>query len=330
MPYYLLLVGGPDVIPYRFQYQLDVEYAVGRIHFDTVEEYANYAETIVHAEERADPVPRRAAFFGVRTPDDEATLLSCESLVGPLSERLEEIAPDWGANTFLADDATKDALGTLLGGGGTPAFLLTASHGLSFGEETPETQRRLQGALLCQDWDGHEELNPGHYFSADDVTDDAELQGLIAFHFACFGAGTPEMDDFAAQAFRKPKRLAPKPFVAGLPRRLLGHPNGGALAAVGHVDLAWGYSFSWDGLGPQLQTYESMLDRLLSGHPLGSAMQYFDQSYAALAAELSDELEQAKYGTPVDELELSSLWTASNDARNFVIVGDPAVRLHVG
>jgi hypothetical protein len=342
VPYYLLIVGSPEAIPYRFQTQLDVQYAVGRIHFNTLQEYANYARSVLDAETRNGglKLPRQATFFGVANQDDPATQMSSRDLIKDLSAKLQnEFSPNWGIKTIQPKDARKAKLAQLLGGDETPALLFTASHGMAFPYGDPEQTARLvahQGALICQDWPGPQlwagrgPIPQDHYFAGDDLTESANLLGQIAFFFACYGGGTPLLDEFALQYFKDERaQIAPYPFLARLPVKMLGHSRGGALAAIAHVERAWGYSFRWPGAGIQTVALESTLKLLLKGYPVGAAVEHLNERYAELATVLSDEMENIHFDKEYDPYELAGMWTANNDARGYAILGDPAVKLRV-
>jgi len=320
MPYYLLVAGSPESIPWDVQYRIDVQRAVGRLWFPSLDGYAEYARRVV-ARETAAAARSSLNFFGPINADDPATRLSGAELLAPLAAALDGAVAGWAVESRIGEAATKAALLDILSD--PPAILFTASHGLGFPAGHPR-QEQLQGALLCQDWPGPRAhrggIPPGFYLSADDVAG-LDLGGLIAVHFACYSAGTPRRDDFPGG--RPPAELADRPFVAALPAALL---QAGAAAVVGHVDRAWGCSFFEARIGRQTATFEDLLKRLMNGYPVGWALELMNLRYAELAAQLSEELQNRSFGDEVDPKLIVSLWTDSNDSRNYSLLGDPAVQ----
>jgi hypothetical protein len=343
VPFYLLLVGSPEKIPFMFASLLSVEYAVGRIDFETPDAYARYAQSVI-AHETAKSVAnaRKMVFFAPRHEFDRATQLSAELLVAPLvngqpahNGRPAEpgIAQRWNfaQKSLLGDQATKAELTEALNPGAEErpaAFLFTASHGVGFPPGHPEQFAR-QGALVCQEWPGFGRFGPDFCFAAADLPEDARIHGLISFHFACFSGGTPSHDRYLHRKGNPPPRIAERPFIAALPRALMDRPGGGALACIGHVERAWGYSIRSPRGSSQHQSFRNAIGRILTGQPVGYAMKDFYERYASLSTSLNSKLEEISFGAEVPDYELAATWTERNDSEGYIVLGDPAVRLRV-
>ncbi len=338
MPYYLLIVGGPEAIPFTFEYQLDVDYAVGRIAFECLSDYAAYAHSVVEAERRGLALPRQAVFFSPSHTGVQASSQAISQLVGPTVEFLHRAYPDWDLRTLLTPPETSKArLSELLGGTETPALIFTTSMSPPISKGDPR-QLPLSGALITSDWPGlPEPFNDNQLLSAADITPEASLLGLVAFFLTNHSAGTPQIDNYASARGRDPNTpLADRDFIARLPMRLLSHPAGGALAVIGHIDEAFFYSIGGISGKGQSHIFRDALARLLNGSPVGAAMDVFNQRYTMLSAVMfglqSQEAQAGVGAAPSAEFKRlqHEVEGAIVDARNYIILGDPAVRLSVG
>jgi len=335
VPYYLLIVGPPSRISFEFQAQLDLQWAVGRLSFDIVDDYAAYAAHLVEYERSATAIrKKRAAIWIPRNPLDLATPLLAGSVVpeflGQTSEGDLPIGKAGGfeVSTFVGDgQATKSRLRDILRGtvdGGAPSLIFTGSHGAEWSIQNPAIQRERQGALVTQEWSRGQPLQPEHYLAGADVTADVDLRGTMLFLFACFGGGCPATDSYYFTDTGEKVPLTPEPIVACLPQALL---RRGALAVVAHIDRAFSYAFE-DVMGtPQAQLLRTPLELLAKGRRAGLAADPLNLQWSALAAQLGMALGGNAPGEPPRGPLIANLFIARDDARNYIVLGDPAARL---
>jgi Peptidase family C25 len=344
VPFYLLLVGTPSEISYEFQYTLDIFWGVGRLCFlrpdlkPAIEEYSRYAESIVayEKEDSAVPTKRQIALFATEHDFDAATQLFATKVARPLIDPASSggiigAREKFALRPFIGNGADRDTLKKILRGdieGGAPAVLFSGTHGVEFPASDPQRQSAAQGALLCQDWSGYGAIEHNQWLEAADLPLDAKLHGLIHFCFACYSAGWPRFDNYARTA-ASPREIAAAAGLARLPQAMLAHPNGGALASIGHIDRAWSSSFVSERNRGQVQGFRSVLTLLLKGHRLGFATDQFNIRWSALSTDLTELLADKRNGARVPDAKLANRWVARDDARNYVVLGDPAVKLRV-
>lgn len=327
VPYHLLIAASPEEVSFTFQSELGATHSVGRLDAGDLDGMTAYAQRLVDFETAESASPRHAAFFGVEHRDDPLTRLSVEYLVGGLEKKIAWANQAWRVSTYMRHAADKHTLKRLLHDTEQrPALLFTASHGLQCRPGT--RQKAYQGALICSDFPGPKawrgRLPDEYLFAAHDVPSDLDLSGLVLCSFACYSAGVPRFDSYSESS---PKILAERPFVAPLANALL---RQGALGVIGHVDVTFEQSFLGSGSNPQLSTFESLISAILAGCPLGHAMDYMASRYAQLAVRIASTVRRAQRWEPDrSPLPAFQTWAAFEDAKNFLLLGDPAARLHL-
>ncbi|MEM1207257.1 MAG: hypothetical protein AAGN66_28745 [Acidobacteriota bacterium] len=334
VPYYILIVGSPEQIPFDVQYALSVNHVVGRLYFEDLEDYGRYARAVVSAEREGVRRQRRLGLFAVEQEGDDALEQLSAGLVDPLVEKIPE-KTGWNIDERRGERGTAEELRNLMlgDGGAAPGVLIAAAHGVEKDFGSPD-QRTRQGALTCPDGavtaDDFQHLDP----------DTLPLHGLVATLVACFGAGMPVFNEYPHErvfrdeegAERKAEVLATEletltttPFLARLPQKML---SLGTLAILGHVDRGWTHSFLWFHEGRMMEGSRSFVDaqvRLLKGFRIGHAMLPLFQRAAQIGSHLTPMLEAVRNGLPVNMAELGRHWTGYADARGYVLLGDPAV-----
>jgi len=333
VPYYLLIAGNPTEIPFRFQYELGSEYAVGRLAFNDNTGYQAYIDQLIDYETAKNvPTGRKAVFWGTANKDDEATRLSCNYLVRPLHEILAsnlKLNEELYFGTAAGKEASKDNLVATLSHSQAPALLFTASHGMGFNKNDQKNQPLLQGALVAQEWKPGVAITRSLIYSGEDICEGANVRGMVHFAFACFGAGTPTYDDFSTGLSGLAPVIAPFPFVSNLANQEL---INGALAFIGHIDRAWGYSFISMKGEAQILGFERALKNMLlekRAWPISHCLRDLSDRALHLSKGLLEDLNELNFGKKIPPLEIASKWIERNDARAYALIGDPAARVRV-
>jgi len=339
-PYYVLIIGDPNQIPFRFQSILDSTCAVGRLHFDDLDDLRIYVEKIMRLETSNPVVEREAIFYAPDGGIDDPTFFSREFMAKPLSEYVERDL-NYDTMKIMGDQATKTNLVNALESK-KPALVYTASHGMAAPKENLATQKRINGAICTQ------EMHTNPYspisdclFSADDIPIDGNyLEGSLFFEFSCFSYGTPWISDYD-HWLGNPGLNSTEDFISALPKKLLSHPNG-PIGFIGHNDTAWAHGF----LDPQrpfiiekwhsrLSPFQYAVSEALQRSSFGLLLNSMNKGYDIGNATITNYYDMIKrtndpnFHTQEEKSLFVDNWITRNDAQNYMLFGDPGTYIKI-
>lgn len=340
VPHFVVLAGSPQHLPFALQVSLACVAWVGRLDFSTVDDtketqhpdlFAQYVDKVLRNERgETEPTNAEVVVWATSGGPRDPTRYSRALMAGPLADRIESKAK-FAVTRLFDGDATAEVL-KRTASSSRPRLVFTASHGDAVAQSRGVDEQAIQnGALIGQD---------GARFAASDLpaADQPFVEGGVIFSFACFGYGTPARSGYTHWWPEIQPYQAPFELVSALPKAAIAHPRG-PIGYIAHADYAVLHAFAnadrpgSDGttaLAPRLKAFRETLDEALLDRPVGAVLEPIAGQLSLLNLQLTDMWDAAQtVGAAVATNDrLVDAFLRRNDARYYLILGDPAARTH--
>ena len=334
LPPYLLICDSFENIPLEYQFIFNAFAVTGRLWFDTSEAYETYVRKVLAVERGQREAGSRCV---VASPvDDDVTFADCNNIIKPLlALPAGESLPLEG---LLAPDFNEQSL---LEAAASCRFLALYCHGVGLSQADWEKKSDLQGAFVLE---FESEAEAGLMTPAD-LTAKPFVPGGIVFSPACLAGGSMGNSDFAA--WIDPESLAeylgPETTMSAISRAMLSSPSG-PIGVLAHFDISIAssapmFNSMTQGFDLQQTLHSQFVRHLAAGWTLGRATKPFRWAAGAYYAQAIYIFSQmtgifpyvSLAGTPKTLGQvvnsMNQYHVAATDMRNYIILGDPAVRL---
>lgn len=326
VPRYLLIVGSPKDIPWRFQYRLQVDAFVGRLDLDD-DALERYVDALLAGWPGSPRRVEQPLLWSVDHGHPDITHLMRKTIAEKMQEAFAQQA-GFDSRLLTDDLATAAQLRDTLQAR-TPAFVLSTSHGATFPLGDPAMLHAQLGLLVDRD---HTLVDPAA------LLQQWQPAGAIWYAHACCSAGADAPSTFQGLVDRDSSLGRMLGAVAGigpctapLPRALLGatQPLG---AFIGHVEP----TFDWTLRDPdngQRMTDSLIVDTLFTAlhsaprTPVGMALDHYYDAVAGLLLDHIAAVEAVNNHEDNAQARAVKAKLQAMDRLAMVLLGDPTVCL---
>ncbi len=331
---YVMVCDNFENIPIEYQYLLNAFLVTGRMWFNNFLYFEQYVKKLLLVEEGN--MQQGNKCFVASPVDDKVTRSDYHDIINPILISSTATTLSLGE---LIDSNSNFNKTSLLQTANDSKFLALYCHGLCFKEEDLNNNLERQGALVLKDGKRGDDYLLTRY----DVEENLFVPGGIVFSPACYSGGTQHLSDFShwIGSIKIPEYGTKKTFMSSMAESFLGSKNG-PVGALLHFDVsASANMFNPINMQHDLQKFvhADFIERLLNGQTLGKATEKFRWVAGTFYAQAIHIFGQIDGWVPFLSLSkkrvtMRQMTTSMNqyhviatDMRNYIIFGDPAVRL---